>query len=94
MQQHFLLLILCTYPKFLVTSLARNPICCCVYLNKKKKKSMNHVYVIAVYIRFQNIPLMSFHGPFYTHYICGKITQGNSFTFPSTASKNNHPIYY
>lgn len=55
---------------------------------------MNHVYVIAVYIRFQNIPLMSFHGPFYTHNICGKITQGNSFTFPSTASKNNHPIYY
>lgn len=54
---------------------------------------MNHVYVIAVYIRFQNIPLMSFHGPFYTH-ICGKITRGNSFTFPSTASKNNHPIYY
>lgn len=38
MQQHFLLLILCTYPKFLVTSLARNPICCCVYLNKKKKE--------------------------------------------------------
>lgn len=37
MQQHFLLLILCTYPKFLVASLARNPICCCVYLNKKKE---------------------------------------------------------